>query len=296
MSIELHELRAFAAVARALSYRVAAGVLHISQPALTRKIKGLEDKLGGPLLARDRRGVALLPAGQALLDGSSRMFVELEALLLDTQRTIRGEAGTLRIGFGAATISRVLHRVVAAFRKKHPKVELVLRDMSSTAQLQALHAEELDLGFVRLPVREPRMRSMRVTSDGVLLVVPKVPEYDHIRSLRDAAGAPFILIAADQSRSFHDHSQALCAAAGFHPRVVQYAHEFFTMVNLSGVGLGVSMVARSARLASLANVRWVEVANSEWQIGLAWRRNEPSPLVASFVDIVRSVVQGQLPR
>jgi hypothetical protein len=68
------------------------------------------------------------------------------------------------------------------------------------------------------------------------------------------------------------------------------------MVNLSGVGLGVSMVARSARLASVANVRWVEVTSSEWQIGLAWRRSEPSPLVGSFVDVVRSVVHGQLPR
>jgi DNA-binding transcriptional LysR family regulator len=292
MSIELHELRAFAAVARELSYRAAADVLHISQPALTRKIKGLEDKLGGPLLARDRRGVSLLPAGRMLLDGSSRLFVDLEALLVETQRTMRGEAGTLRIGFGSATISRVLHRVVAAFRKKHPKVELVLRDMSSTAQLQALHDEALDIGFVRLPLRERRLRSMRVTSDGILLAVPRLPEYAHLRSLRDAAGAPFILIAPDESRSFHDHSRALCAAAGFQPRVVQYAHEFFTMVNLSGVGLGVSMVARSARLASIPSVRWVEVARSEWQIGLAWRRDEGSRLVAGFIDVVRAAGQG----
>lgn len=290
MSIELHELRAFAAVARSLSYRVAAGALHISQPALTRKIQGLEGKLGGPLFARDRRGVSLLPAGRTLLEGSARLFVELESLLLETQQTLRGEAGTLRIGFGAATISHVLHRVVAAFRKQHPRVELVLRDMSSTAQLQALHGGALDAGFVRMPVREPALRSVRVTSDAVVLAVPKLPEYDHIHALRDAASAPFILIASDQSRSFHDHSQALCAAAGFRPRVVQYAHEFFTMANLSGVGLGVSMVARSARMASIRNVRWVKVARSEWQIGLAWRRDEPSPLVAGFVEIVRAAV------
>jgi DNA-binding transcriptional LysR family regulator len=289
-TVELHELRAFAALARALNFRVAAAGLFITQPALTRKIKNLEDKLGGPLFARDRRGVSLLPSARTLLDGCSRLFVDLEAILVETQRTMRGEAGSLRIGFGSATISRVLHRVVAAFRKKHPKVELMMRDMSSTAQVQALLDGQIDIGFVRLPVREPRLRSMRVTSDGVVLAVPKVPELDHIRSLKDAADAPFILIAAEQSRSFHDHSRALCAAAGFEPRVVQYAYEFVTMVNLSGVGLGVSMVAQSARLASISNVRWVEVASSEWQIGLAWRRDDPSPLVASFVEIVRAAV------
>jgi DNA-binding transcriptional LysR family regulator len=289
-SIELHELRAFTALARSLNYRVAAAGLFITQPALTRKIKNLEDKLGGPLFARDRRGVSLLPSARALLDGCSRLFVDLEAILVETQRTMRGEAGSLRIGFGSATISRVLHRVVAAFRKKHPKVELMMRDMSSTAQVQALLDAQIDVGFVRLPVREPRLRSMRVTSDGVVLAVPKVPELDHIRSLKDAAEAPFILIAAEQSRSFHDHSRALCAAAGFEPRVVQYAYEFVTMANLSGVGLGVSMVAQSARLASISNVRWVEVASSEWQIGLAWRRDDPSPLVASFVEVVRAAV------
>jgi DNA-binding transcriptional LysR family regulator len=289
-SVELHELRAFAALARALNYRVAASGLFITQPALTRKIKGLEDKLGGPLFARDRRGVSLLPPGRTLLDGCSRLFVDLESLVVETQRTMKGEAGSLRIGFGSATISRVLHRVVAAFRKKHPKVELMMRDMSSTSQVQALLDEQIDVGFVRLPVREPRLRSMRVTSDGVVLVIPKVPELDHIRSLKDAADAPFILIAADQSRSFHDHSRALCAAAGFAPRVVQYAYEFVTMMNLSGVGLGVSMVAQSARQASVPNVRWVEVASSEWQIGLAWRRDDPSPLVSSFVEVVRAAV------
>jgi DNA-binding transcriptional LysR family regulator len=289
-TVELHELRAFAALARSLNYRVAAEGLFITQPALTRKIKNLEDKLGGPLFARDRRGVSLLPSARTLLDGCSRLFVDLEAILVETQRTMRGEAGSLRIGFGSATISRVLHRVVASFRKKHPKVELMMRDMSSTAQVQALLDGQIDVGFVRLPVREPRLRSMRVTSDGVVLAVPKVPELDHIRSLKDAAEAPFILIAAEQSRSFHDHSRALCAAAGFEPRVVQYAYEFVTMVNLSGVGLGVSMVAQSARLASISNVRWVEVASSEWQIGLAWRRDDPSPLVASFVEVVRAAV------
>jgi DNA-binding transcriptional LysR family regulator len=289
-TVELHELRAFAALARSLNYRVAAAGLFITQPALTRKIKNLEDKLGGPLFARDRRGVSLLPSARTLLDGCSRLFVDLEAILVETQRTMRGEAGSLRIGFGSATISRVLHRVVASFRKKHPKVELMMRDMSSTAQVQALLDGQIDVGFVRLPVREPRLRSMRVTSDGVVLAVPKVPELDHIRSLKDAAEAPFILIAAEQSRSFHDHSRALCAAAGFEPRVVQYAYEFVTMVNLSGVGLGVSMVAQSARLASISNVRWVEVASSEWQIGLAWRRDDPSPLVASFVEVVRAAV------
>jgi DNA-binding transcriptional LysR family regulator len=290
MSVELHELRGFVALARALNFRVAADLLHISQPALTRKIKALEDKLGGPLFARDRRGVALLPAGQVLLDGSARLFLDLEALLVQIQRTVSGEAGTLRIGFGAATISHVLHRAVAAFRRKHPKVELTLRDMSSTAQLQALHDATLDVGFVRLPVRERRLRTLRVTSDRVVLAVPTLPEYDHIRALRDAARAPFILIAADLSRSFHDHSLALCRAAGFQPRVVQLAHEFFTMVNLSGVGLGVSLVSQSARSSQVPNIRWVDVAHSEWQIGLAWRRNDPSPLVASLVEVVRQAI------
>ena len=55
--------------------------------------------------------------------------------------------------------------------------------MSSNAQLQALHDEVLDVGFVRLPVREPQLRTIRVTSDRVVLAVPRLPEHDHIRSL-----------------------------------------------------------------------------------------------------------------
>ncbi|PWU15786.1 MAG: hypothetical protein C5B49_11320 [Bdellovibrio sp.] len=293
MNIEIHEIRSFIILARKLNYRLASEELAITQPALTKKIKGLEEKIGGPLFHRTRQSVELLPAGRIFLESAQNVLAQFEAAVIKTENALRGEQGLLRIGFGVATITKVLNHVIASYRRKYPKVELTLKDMSSSSQLSALLSGGLDVGFVRLPVKNSSLNVLEVTSDCVALAVPRAPEYRLVRNLADAKDMPFILISPLTSPSLHSQSIDLCRTAGFQPRIIQVTNESFTMLNLTGVGLGVSMVCGSMKTVNVPNVRWLEIERSEWKIGLAWRRTDQSRIVRNFVDLVKGK-RGQL--
>src|ERR1700730_10722539 len=275
MDVELSDLRAVVALAEALHFGRAADRLHVSQPALSKRIRKLEDRIGGPLLVRRYRDVRLTEAGRLLAERGRQILLESDATVALSQRAARGEAGRLRIGFGIASILGLLPDVLLRFRRSHPGVQLQLRDMSTPDQIEALAAREVDVGFVRLPVAEDRLIVRPVLDERLVLAIgPRSPWNARI-GLRSVSAEPFIIIARGRSASFYDHALSVCAATGFAPRIVQEGNELVTVLSLVGAGLGVSLVPRSAGLMRLPGVRFRELTLPEaaWNIALAWHRD-----------------------
>src|SRR5215472_3615417 len=131
MDMEFSELHAFVVLAGELHFRKASERLFLSQPALSKKIRRLEEKLKGALFVRSRRKVALTDAGKNFLPKAAKLLQDAEDALRETRATIEGRVGTLRIGFGLASVSDILPRTILRFRKLYPEVELQLREMSS---------------------------------------------------------------------------------------------------------------------------------------------------------------------
>src|SRR5947207_4099477 len=138
MDVELADLDAVVALAEALHFGRAAERLHVSQPALSKRIRKLEDRIGGPLLVRRYRDLRLTEAGRLLAERGRHLLRESAATLALSQRAARGEAGRLRIGFGIASILGLLPDVLLRFRRNHPDVQLQLRDMSTPDQVDGL--------------------------------------------------------------------------------------------------------------------------------------------------------------
>jgi DNA-binding transcriptional LysR family regulator len=291
MDIDVVDLQAVVALAETLHFGRAADRLHVSQPALSKRIRKLEDRIGGPLLVRRYRDVRLTEAGRLLAERGRLLLRESEAIFTLSQRAARGEAGRLRIGFGIASILGLLPEVLLHFRGTHPDVQLQLRDMSTPEQVEALAAGEIDIGFVRLPVAGDRLVVRPVLDERLVLAVGPRSPWKARTGLRSVAAEPFIIIARSRSASFYDHALSVCAAAGFAPRIVQEAHELFTVLSLVGAGLGVSLVPRSAALMQLPGVTFQELKLPEaaWNIGVAWHREAGNVvLVQRFVETVRA--------
>jgi len=291
MDMDVVDLQAVVALAETLHFGRAADRLHVSQPALSKRIRKLEDRIGGPVLVRRYRDVRLTEAGRLLAERGRLLLRESDAIFTLSQRAARGEAGRLRIGFGIASILGLLPDVLLRFRGTHPDVQLQLRDMSTPEQVEALAAGEIDVGFVRLPVAGDRLVVRPVLDERLVLAVGPRSPWKARTGLRSVAAEPFIIIARSRSASFYDHALSVCAAAGFTPRIVQEAHELFTVLSLVGAGLGVSLVPRSAALMQLPGVRFQELKLPEaaWNIGIAWRRDAGSVvLIQRFVDSVRA--------
>jgi len=285
MTLEDRELRSFLLLAEQLHFGRAANLLHISQPALSKQIKTLEDKLAGRLLVRNRREVRLTPAGTLLYGQGRRIIRDLDALFDAVQSAVHGEAGKLRIAVGIATVHSLVPPVLRKFREAHPRVEIQIGDMSTPKQIESLLAGDLDIGFLRLPIRHPQLIVKKVLKEQLTLVASS--NFGGALRLERIGQQPFIMIGREVSTTYYDHCIRLCGTAGFSPRIVQEARDMFTLLNLVRAGIGVSLVPRSAKQMHVSGVKFGEVhrREAEWDVGLAWHRQHESALVRNFVQI-----------
>jgi DNA-binding transcriptional LysR family regulator len=285
MAIEAHELRSFVVLAEQLHFGKSAKLLNISQPALSKQIRGLEEKIRGPVLVRNRREVRLTAAGTLLYQEGRRVVRDLDALLDAGRSAVTGEAGRLRIGVGISTVHSLVPPALRRFRAAHPKVEVQVGDMSTPRQTEALLAGELDVGFLRLPVEDPQLAVEKVLKERLTIAAPS--KFAGPLTLKTIAGQPFIMIGREVSRTHYDHCIRVCGGAGFSPRVVQEAKDMFTLLNLVRAGIGVALVPSSAKQMRVTGVKFGHIRNreAEWDIGLAWNRLHESALVKNFVQI-----------
>jgi DNA-binding transcriptional LysR family regulator len=289
MDVDLDDLRALLVLAETLHFGRAADRLHVSQPALSKRLRRMEERIGGPLLVRGYRDVRLTEAGRLLATRSRHLVAEASATLALTERAARGEAGLLRIGFGIASIFGLLPEVLLRFRRAHPDVQLHLRDMSTPDQIKALVSGELDIGFIRHRVSDDRLQMRHVLNERLVAALGPHIRWSTRAGLRSVAAEPFLIISRARSASFYDHVLSVCAAAGFTPRIVQEADELFTVVSLVRAGLGAALVPRSAALMRLPSVRFHELGlpQAAWNIALAWHRDSDRvPLVRRFLEAV----------
>ncbi|MDG5493753.1 MULTISPECIES: LysR substrate-binding domain-containing protein [Azospirillaceae] len=174
------QLRAFHWVAREGSFTLAARALAISQPTLSAEVKALEERYGIMLFLRERRGVTLTQAGQALQEITHRLFAaEQEALeLLSGHRALTG--GTLNVGADGPVLAIPL---VAEFTRRHPGVKLRLSLGNAETIRRDLLEMRLDVAVLASPTIDPRLTGLPLGRDQVMVMMPashRLAACDHV--------------------------------------------------------------------------------------------------------------------
>lgn len=288
MEIGLEQMRSIVALADHRNFGRAAGALFITQPALTKQIRKIEETLGGRLFVRKPRQLTLTRAGEVLVERARPLLLDAKNAVDLSRRALRGEAGLLRIGFGLPSMATGLPDLVQEFRKQFPLIQISLREMSTPPQLAALANGTLDVGFVRLPIQDGRIKSIPLFSDRLMLVASAHFSKAAGRGLRSFAAEPFILVNRTASASLHDHIIRTCNAAGFSPQIVQEAAELFTVLNFVRAGAGVALVPNSCRVMNVPGIRFSDtgIRVSKWNVGIAYRKSlESDPAVRKFVSM-----------
>jgi DNA-binding transcriptional LysR family regulator len=296
MYLQVEELHSLVVLADELHFGRASKRLFVSQPALSKQIRRLEEKVGGALFTRTRRKVEITEAGRVLLAGADKVLREDEAALSLAKEAVLGRAGTLRIGFGIASVSEILPRTILRFRKTYAQVELKMRDMSTPAQIAALVEGSIDIGIVRLPIAHTELDSLPLFHEQLVVATSGSLSYNSRQGLAALRNQPFVFFPRATSATLHDHVLGLCRGAGFSPTIVQEASELFTMLNLVRAGLGVSLVPSAARRMGVPGVRFHDLGlpEAKWRIGIAWNRlSDKAELISRFVATTRSVVRRE---
>lgn len=294
--MDIRAVRSFLTLAEQTHFGRTARLLNFSQPALTKQIRRLEEDLGGALLVRNRHGAQLTSLGRWFQTKSRDLVRDWDDLFTHTRRIARGEVGRLRLGFGMHTFELV-PRAIVRFRKSLPDVDVALRDMSTVEQIEGLHAEKLDLGFIRLgPVK--KLSILPLTQDRMMLVTSQSAGYPVAADLSAVRREPFVLISRQRSPTFHQHALELCHKHGFRPRIVQEVPEVTTVLALVKAGLGVSMIPESFGINRFQGIRAHHLTDkaAAWTVVAAWRKDDPNPLIQKFLALLKSELTIQDPK
>ena len=285
INVTLRQLRYFDALARHGHFGRAAEACAISQPALSMQIKELEQALGGVLLERSARQVALTPFGAELAKRVRDILRSVDELA-DFARASRDQlAGRLRVGMIPTIAPYLLPKVIENLARIHPELDIHVRETLTPKLIQEVAEGRLDTAIVALPVSEPSLTEIALFSEDFLLVRPggdegtPVPSRERLREMR--------LLLLEEGHCFRDQALAFCKMQSFPPREVLDASSLSTLVQMVGAGIGVTLIPEMAvpvetRSASVSVARFKNPQPSR-TIGMVWRKT--SPLAKQLLQI-----------
>lgn len=293
--LELRHLRYFVIVADELHFGRAAARLAVSQPALSVQIRQLEEMVGARLLERHSRQVALTEAGRTFADAAARILREVEAAADAARQAHAGEVGVLRVGFGPTLMLSTLAQVVRAYRTRHPRVRIELRELATAEQMEALVRGDLDVGFVRGAEADPRLHVELFAREPLLIVLNR--DHPHAAAARVPLSAlahdPWVLFPRSIAPQLHEHVMRLCRTAGFTPNVVQESREVYTTVGLVGVGVGVTIVPEAAQRMSWKGVVYKRIPRATVPLSMVRPSGAVRPVVEAFLTVARKASDRQ---
>ena len=298
MHPELRQLRHFVAVAEELHFGRAARRLHMTQPPLSQSIANLEELLCAPLFLRNRRMVGLTAAGSALLPEARRILDEAGALPELVRRAASGEAGRLALSFVSTAGLGMLPGVLRRYRAAFPAVRLVLHEATSDVQFDELLSGRIDAGFV-IPlqpgvsgVADAPLEYLKMVEEPLVLCAPSglaaLAKPGPVR-LRDLPPLPLVIFPRAVAPSLHDAILACFRAAGVLPTIGQEAIQMQTIVSLVSGGMGLALVPQSVSNLMRPGVEYRALRDAAplAETGLAWRRDNDSPVLKGFLDLLK---------
>ena len=263
------QIRYFIAVAEELSFSRAAERLNVSQPPLSMQIKALEEELGTPLLERTRRHVELTESGRLFLDHARLAIRQMDQAREVVRNAIKGEAGSLRIGFtGSVPMLDIFAKALNQFRKEYPNVELALHHMNTAQQLRALHDEAIDIGILRPALNASMPAGLHFEELWRDRLVVFFPEDHPLATARGVVGMDelavhdFIIVAGEAGCGVRAQTLALCSMAGFSPRVTQECGELSTVLGLVAAGVGIAILPDCYRQIGLPAIISRDIATT----------------------------------
>lgn len=290
MNFDLPDLRAFVAVAKLGSFRAAAEELHISQPALSRRIEKLEDALGVRLFHRTTRKVDMTTVGREFSHRANELLNSLEQSLMGIRDVAAHVSGEVTIACIPSAVRYFLPSFLRIYHERYPQIMVRIIDQGANEVLTTLLRNEADFGLNYIGTQEPDLEFEPILKEP--FVVACRPEHPLARKKKvtwsDLTSHEYMSVTKDSGNRF-----LLDLALTDNPERPRWyceAQHVSTLVSLVEAGLGVAAVPRLSMPPdghpTLISVPLVEPTITR-TVGLIRRRGRPlSPAAQQFYDLL----------
>ncbi len=285
--LEISQLRCFVAVGDELHFGRAAERLNMTQPPLSRQIRLLEHQVGTPLLERNNRMVRFTAAGKAFFPEATRILRLVEEAASTARRIAKGEKGSIAIGFTAAFGYGLLPGMVRRLHQLVPGISLMLKEMVTSAQLEALDAGQLDVGLMRPHPPQGGLETALLGREALMLAFPKAQAKRWPLSPTPSClhHEPFISYSPYEASYFYQLVQSCLDRDGVKPDIVDYVPQIHTMLALVDSGVGVALIPETASRLHFEGVmlrRMVTNPQRPVEMVFAYRKDNDNPILKTF--------------
>jgi LysR family transcriptional activator of glutamate synthase operon len=272
------------------SFTRAAATLRVAQPALSQQIAKLEGELGVALADRTTRRVQMTQAGDRLADHARRILRQVDIAAEDLAAMAGVRAGRLTIGASRTVGGLDLSSLLAEFHRRHPAIDLAVREDLSIILAGQLRTDEIDLAFITAPggPDDDGLQLRVVSSEELVAIVAPDHRLARRKRLRVALLEGETIVSFREGATIRKRFEDAAAQAGYTPRVAFETNEVGRMRALAAAGLAIAVLPRSDSELPGAPIAAVPFQEHDFRhtVYMAWRTGRRhSPAAQAFIDL-----------
>ncbi len=296
INCEILDLRAFLLVSETRSFHRAAETLHLSQPALSRRIQKLEQNVGAPLLERTTRHVVPTALGQDLLPLVRRLIEEFDGSLFSLRGADQHRGGQVTIACLPTAAFYFLPSVIARFQQDHPQVRFRILDLPATEGLQAVERGEVEFGINFMGASVPDLAFDALVEDPFVLACRRDHPLARKRKVSWSDLAPHRLITVHRTSGNRTLLDGALARENLRLNWFYEVTHLSTSLGLVEAGVGISVLPQMATpRGEHATLVTRPLANPvvSRTIGVVRRRGaQLSPVAEEFLHTLKRLWKG----
>jgi DNA-binding transcriptional LysR family regulator len=283
MNFDLADLRAFVAVAELNSFRAAADSIHLSQPALSRRIEKLEAALGVRLFERTTRSVSLTTVGRDFAHKARTLLDDLASSLLSMQAVAASQLGEVVIACVPSAVYYFLPKVLRRFHEQYPGIRVRILDDSANAVLESVARGEADFGINFIGTQEPEIEFQAILKEPFVVACHRDHPLARMRQVTWSGLAQYDFMTVDKGSGNRLLVDLALANSSVRPSWCFQAKHVSTLLGLVEAGLGIAVVPRlSMPQGEHGTLRMVALLEPtvDRNVGLIRRRSRELPPAA----------------
>ncbi len=295
--MELRHLRYFVAVAEEENVSRAALKLHVSQPALSRQVRDLEDELGFQLLERSAKSVRLTDAGREFFKESRAVLKRVEDAVM-AARAIATGGNELHIGYAMSPTVRLLPQALRSFQSAMPATRVKLHDLSTEEMLTGLGNGKLHLAFMvrsRFALRRGLHLEDLASMPIRLAVAPEHP-LAHRKSVKAAeiARHPLIAFSRAEYPDYHEILETWFSKVKGKPQIAEEHDSVASLIAAVEAGDGVAMVTESMACVAGPRLSLIKITPPPSPLVMAavWPEGKQSAAAEKFLSCARACAKA----
>ncbi|MGP7815896.1 LysR family transcriptional regulator [Niallia sp. 01092] len=287
--MEIRQLKYFIEVVKQKNITKASESLHISQPALSKVIKSLEDEIGITLIHRSNKTHELTDAGQIVFEYAKKIIAQVDEMsttLLDMTNLTRG---SINIGIPPIIGSLFFPKVIAAFHRSYPNIHINIREYGAAKVAKSVEAGEFEIGVCVLPVSNEALTIFPLVQEEMKLIVNEqhplsTRKVVHLKELKDEE-----FIFYSEEFALYEIMRKRCILEGFEPNIIFKSSQWDFIVEIVAANLGITMLPQS--ICNRTNNKQVRIIDlkpvTKWELAIITKKDRYLSVAGKrFIDFM----------